>query len=311
MFVTVFGLTASCVDTTDPPPRPFDAVVYTGKAFELYGVRSKSRAVVQCKIQVEAFSVAPNGRFIVISSRASKAGMGHLYELDITSGNLHQLTSKPIYFKSLEPGERELYSDPEVSPDSRSIAFAVHTVAENDSDDLIGLAGPLAVMDLHSGRSRILKATENVSSNGAAFANSPAWSPDGRKILVAFEVGGAIVDVESGGLHDIDGLMAKPFSEGVVSPVGWLSTADVFLVWNPEQVSGIGKLFVLNLRDGKLRGASDALHVSEALLNDVRSVDVSSEYVLVAHESTAELLGSSGQLLHQWPTRRVRLRRPR
>jgi hypothetical protein len=188
------------------------------------------------------------------------------------------------------------------------VAFVVHAVAGNDSDDLIGLAGPLAVMDLHSGRSRILRATENISGNGAAYVNSPAWSSDGRQILVAFEVGGAIVDVESGGLQDIEGLMAKPFSEGVMSPVGWWSKAEVFLVWNPEQVSGIGKLFVLNLCNGTLRAAADVLDVGGALLNDVRGVDVNSQFILVVHQSGAQLLAPSGKLLHQWPTSKARLR---
>jgi hypothetical protein len=66
-----------------------------------------------------------------------------------------------------------LYSDAEVSPDSRFVAFAVHSVADNDSDDLVGLSGPLAVMDLSSGKKRLFSSTEKVNSEGTAFVNRP------------------------------------------------------------------------------------------------------------------------------------------
>jgi Tol biopolymer transport system component len=130
--------------------------------------------------------------------------MGLLYRLDLPTGGLNQLPSQPFYFTTLARGERELYSDPAVSPDSRLVVFAVHAVAGDASDDLVGLSGPLAVMDLASGQRRVLSATQDIGGYGAAFANSPAWSSDGRRLLVAFEVSGAIVDAAGLRLQQMD-----------------------------------------------------------------------------------------------------------
>jgi Tol biopolymer transport system component len=171
-------------------PGSFDLAVYTGRAFELYTVQSSVSTVVPCKVPAEAFSVAPNGRFLVISSHVSRGGMGLLYEFDLASGGLRQLLSQPFYFRTLARGERELYSDPAVSPDNRSVAFAVHSVSDNDSDDAVGLAGPLAVLDFGSGKSRVLPASEDIDGQGPAYINGPVWSSDGRRLLVAFEAGG-------------------------------------------------------------------------------------------------------------------------
>jgi hypothetical protein len=306
--VLLLGFAAPHTNAADARPRTFDVAVYTGQAIELYDVGSKSSIAIPCKIPVEYLSVAPSGHFLVISSRASEAGMGQLYLLNVAAGSFRQLTSKPFYFKALGPGERELYSDPEVSPDSRSVAFAVHAVAGNDSDDLVGLAGPLAVMNIHSGERRVLRATENVAGQGTAYVNSPAWSSDGRRLLVAFEAGGAVAGLEGRDLQLLDGLMMKPFSEGVTSPLGWWSSTEIFFVWNPEQISGLGKLFLLNLREGGIRNATDALQVPDAYLRDVTGIDVNSRFSLVRHGSDAELFSRSGQLIRRWPTCKARLR---
>ncbi len=123
--------------------------------------------------------------------------MGQIYRLDFEGSQIRKLTTAAFYFTAdrfphAKFPKRELYSDVEVSPDSKSVAFAVHSVADNDSDDLVGLSGPLAVMELLSGKVRILNSTEKLDSEGPAFANSPRWSNDGKKLLMAFEVSGAI-----------------------------------------------------------------------------------------------------------------------
>jgi Tol biopolymer transport system component len=115
--------------------------------------------------------------------------MGQIYRLDIETSQIRKLTSAPLYFTSKpfpqpELPERELYSDVEVLPDSRFFAFAVHSVADNDSDDIVGLSGPLAVMDLLSGKARVLSSTEKINDEYPPFATGPRWSNDGKKLLM-------------------------------------------------------------------------------------------------------------------------------
>jgi len=149
--------------------------------------------------------------------------MGQIYRLDFETSQIRKLTSATFYFTSKHfphsafP-ERELYSDVEVSPDSESVAFAVHSVADNDSDDLVGLSGPLAVMDLSSENARVLRSTEKVNGEGPAFANRLRWSNDGQRLLMAFEVGGAIASVGADTLQQFDQLTPKLFDQGQFSP---------------------------------------------------------------------------------------------
>src|SRR6185503_11706015 len=134
--------------------------------------------------------------------------MGYIYQLDFGTGQMRKLTSTPFYFTAkrfppdkLEfalPPQREMYSDVEISPDSHSAAFAVHSVADNASDDLVGLSGPLAVMDLSAGTIRILSATETINDGGPAYANTPRWSEDGLRLMMAFEISGVITGLKDG-----------------------------------------------------------------------------------------------------------------
>jgi len=162
-----------------------DLAIYTGQGFQLVNIESKSTRSVPCSIPVGSFSVAPNGRFLVFASKEGRAGMGQIYRLDFDGLSILRATSEPFYFtpEHFPPSQtefplpsRELYSDVEVSPDSRFAAFAVHSVADNDSDDLIGLSGPLAVVELSSAKVRILSSTEKVDGVGPAYANTLGWS---------------------------------------------------------------------------------------------------------------------------------------
>jgi WD40-like Beta Propeller Repeat len=286
-----------------------DLAVYTGQGFQLVNVESKSTRSIPCSIPVGSFSIAPNGRFLVFASKESRGGMGHIYQLDFESQLIFKLTSEPFDFTAQRfpsdqgefprPPERELYSDAEVSPDSRSVAFAVHSVADNDSDDSVGLSGPLAVIDLPSRRPRILSSTEKVDGQGPAFAYHPRWSSDGQKLLMAFEVSGAITSVSGDTLQWFDRQMPKPFDEGQVSPKGWWSNKEILYVWDMKR-SGIGKLFRLDLTTGQVGNAASFLPVPEAMFNDVLDVDINNRYILIQHDGRTELFRRSGELLQTW-----------
>lgn len=247
----MFGLAATWINPAYAQSRTFDLATYTGQGFELYAVDSGVSTFVPCKVAVADFSIAPNGHFLVIESRASKVGIGLLYELDLTTQDLRQLPSERFYFRTAKEGERELYSDPAVSPDGRSVAFTVYAVEGNDSDDLVGLAGPLAVLDLNSGQRRVVAATRRINGQ-PAFVNNPVWSSDGRRLLIAFEVGGAIVDVGENRIQLLDSLMTKQLGDGNTSPMAWRSDHEIYFVWNPTETnrSGVGKLYLLNVHRG-------------------------------------------------------------
>lgn len=233
-----------------------DLAVYTGHGFQLVNIESKNTRSIPCSIPIGSFSIAPNGKFLVFASKEGRSGMGQIYRLDIETPQIQKLTLAAFYYTSKrfpqpEFPEREAYSDVEVSPDSRSVAFAVHSVVDNDSDDLVGLSGPLAVMDFSSGNVRILSSTEKVNGEGPALANHPRWSSDGQKLLMAFEVSGAITSLSGDALQWVDRPMPKQLAEGMVSPLGWWSNKEILFVWDPKQ-SGVGKLFRLDLTDGQV-----------------------------------------------------------
>lgn len=283
-----------------------DLAVYTGQGFQLVNIKSKSARSIPCSIPVGSFSIAPNGKFLVLASKEGRSGMGQIYRLDIETSQIRKLTSAAFYYPSKrfpksEFPERELYSDVEVSPDSRFVAFAVHSVADNDSDDLVGLSGPLAVMDFSSGKVRILSSTEKVNGEGPTFANRPRWSDDGQNLLMAFEVSGAITPASGDALRCLDWQVPKPFDEGIASPKGWWSNKEVLFVWDPKQ-SGIGKLLRLELTNGHVSSATSFLPISEAASSDVLDVDVNSRYILIQHAGRTELFRRTGELLQTWDT---------
>jgi hypothetical protein len=217
-------------------------------------------------------------------------------------------TSAPFYYTSKrfpqsEFREREVYSDVEVSPDSRFVAFAVHSLADNDSDDLVGLSGPLAVMDFSSGKVRILSSTDKVNGEGPAFANHPRWSNDGQNLLMAFEVSGAITSASGDALRWLDRQMPRPFDEGIASPKGWWSNKEILFVWgsDPKQ-SGIGKLLRLDLTTGQVSSAASFLPIPEPAFNDVLDIDINNRYILIQHAGSTELFRRNGELLQTWGT---------
>ena len=301
-------LLPSCGKHEDAP----DLAVYTGQGFQLINIESKNTRFIPCSVPVGSFSIAPDGHFLVFASKDSRAGMGEIYRLNFENQRIQKLTSEAFYFTTQRfptnqtefprLAKRELYSDVEVSPDSQSVAFAVHSVADNDSDDLIGLSGPLAVMDLPSGKVRIFSSTERVNGQGPAYANTPRWSKDGRSLSMAFEISGAITSVKGDTLRLLDSQLSKPFDEGTVSPKAWLSDSEVLFVWNPKQISGIGKLFRLGLATGQVSRAASFLPIPETATEDVVGVDINSRYILIQHGERSELFRRTGELLQTWHT---------
>jgi len=286
-----------------------DLVVYAQGKFQLRIVGSTSFTTVPCAFRVGSFSISSNGRYIVFASVEGQAGAGQLYLVDLKTGNADRLIVKPFYFK--DRNQREEYTDPEFSPDGRRVAFAVHSVQGNDADDMVGLAGPLAMLDLASREVHVVPSTENIAAQGPAYVNNPSWSPDGTQILISFETGGAILNLKTGALQLLDHAMSRNSSTpntDTHSPLSWWSDKRILFVQNPAQVSGIGDLFVLDTRIEAITSGSDLLGLPVGKLHDVAGVDISQRFFLIRYESTAEVFDRSGRSVEHFNTNHVRLR---
>ncbi len=204
-------------------------------------------------LPIREFAVSPDvQRVVFVSFRDSTAYGGHLYLLTVATGKVERLTHG-YYLDGLpEPGNPEVYADPDLSPDGRRMVFAIHGQANGD---VVEASGPLAMLDLSTRRVRILKATMNVDVGGVAFANNPHWSPDGNRILVNFENGAAVTEVTGTTLKNLDGMI--PEGEGDLRfALGWVGRGCVlYMVGNTWDKARQGPKRVLNLRTRKTEAA--------------------------------------------------------
>ena len=286
-----------------------DAVIYVGGGFQAYTRGGRPGEIVPCTVPVQDFSVAPDGRSVVFTSvEDAHAGAGLLYRLDLTNGRIEKLVEHPLYFKSAEPEDRELYAVPETSPDGRSVAFAVRAVAGDESDDAIGLAGPIGIMNLRSKETRILRGSENVDGQGPPYVSSMAWSPDRTRLLLESQPNGALARVDRGKLRWLDGLLPVKYREGEAAPLAWWSNSVVLFIWSPEALwrASTAEIFSLNLKTKAF--AETGMLRQRAPLRNVGRIDCNRQFLLITHEGGAELLTRTGGFVQHWPTSKVRLR---
>ncbi len=171
------------------------------------------------------FALSSDRKLLVTVALDTATG-GNLSLLDLQTHAQSRLTSEPLYFKAneLNNGEKEVYDDPQFSPDRRSLAFAIHTDNPGDGNDAINDSGPIAVMDLLSRKVRVLKSTENIDGQGLCFANSPKWSPDGKWILFNCEDGAFVTDARGTSLRD---LKLGTDGDAQTSAVSWVGNSCV------------------------------------------------------------------------------------
>lgn len=119
------------------------------------------------------FALSSDRKLLVTVAHDTATG-GNMSLLNLQTHKWARLTSGNLYFKAseLDKSEKEVYDDPQFSPDHRSLAFAIHTDNPGDGNDAISDSGPIAVMDLLSHKVRVLKSTENIDGQGPCFANS-------------------------------------------------------------------------------------------------------------------------------------------
>lgn len=205
------------------------AVAYTdGGDLHLATQSGALLRAVQHKMHFVSFAVSSDAQRVIFSSNETDYG-GQLYLLSIQRGAMERLTVGNYFVKG------EVYDDPEFSPDGQQVAFAVHGSSHGD---LIEASGPLATINLRNHKVAVVQSTE-----ASGFVNDPHWSPDGRRILVNFETGAAIVDLTG----------AKPRSlfrgSNWTHAFGWIGNNCVVYIEGTDQKDAMSrpfKVFVLS-----------------------------------------------------------------
>ncbi len=213
-------------------------VLAEGKAIVFTATDGKVTQRTSLSVEVGAVAFSPASGRLVIQTKGEWGGK--LYLVDPKTGNLHGLLPQPIYFKKLTAKdkevpasererinreEHEVYADPEFDPTGNLLVFAVHDSGPG-AWDAVEAAGPLAVLDLQSSAVRVLDATLLKKEQGPFYSNDPHWSPDGKRILLSFEAGAAIVDAKGLNITDLDGWFDQP--EGAQSYADcWLDNRTI------------------------------------------------------------------------------------
>lgn len=212
---------AASVQSSDEPVVAFA----TGTTLTLASATGQVTQRIDLGHPIYNFALSSDRKLLVTVALDTATG-GNLRLLDLQTQTQTRLTSGNLYFKAseLNKDEKEVYDDPQFSPDRRSLAFAIHTDNPGDGNDAINDSGPIAVMDLHSGKVRVLKATENIEGQGSCFANSPKWSPDGKWILFNCEDGAFVTDARGLSLRD---LKLGTDTDAETSAVSWVGKSCV------------------------------------------------------------------------------------
>jgi len=246
---------------------------------------------------IGTFAMSPDGRSVVFAPLPPNGYGGPLYLLTISTGKVERLTFGTYFGGSPEQGKPEVYGEPDFSPDGQQVVFAIHG---QETGDIVEASGPVAILDMRGRRVHIVESTLTANgAGGVAFANSPRWSPDGKHILVNFEMGAAILDVADGMMKNLDTVV--PEAEGGLSySLGWLGSGCV--LYTPRNTTEKHRQIserVLNIRTGKIQSA-DLLIPSPM---QSRLVAFSPSLVVRADPAGHLLVESTGSRIKPWTIR--------
>ena len=172
-------------------------------------------------------AVNPAGNQIAFAS--NRGGFWDIYILDLTTGEIYPVTNTTEYDAS-----------PSWSPDGRWLVYESYVTDQSGSNNL-----ELMIREVNPAT---LEQTPLRLTNRMAADFSPAWSPDGRKIVfVSIEAGKkaiwlADLDSTENRLKMVSGRSAYPCSHPIWSPDGetllWSSSADgigSLYTWQPSK----------------------------------------------------------------------------
>lgn len=205
---------------------PAAEVVYTqGGAIYVANLDGRILYKTVTPWDVEAIAASLKQPDIVFQRSIGNSEGGPLYRLHRRTGRTARLTRGP-YWAMLGSAGEEVYGEPDISPQGDAIVFSVRRPGPGPHRDLSELAGPLAVMNLATGKTQLLSKTLDFDGVGPAYANRPVWSPDGATILVSFEEGFAILSRDGRSLEPI---RLGQWEGSWTTALGWAGNRCVFV----------------------------------------------------------------------------------
>lgn len=248
-------------------PIPNDGVAYTSRgALIIKDATSKTVRVIRTTIPIGSFSISPDKRSVVFAPPGRKCGApglgrqgGPLYLLTLATGQTRRLIPEQTHIY----GKREVYADPDFSPNGSQVVFAIH---RDSCGDAVMTAGPYAVFNIRTARVRILASTVDPSGSGygPAYGFKPRWSPNGQWILANFEDTFDLIIPSSTHLlgvstskNWIKASLANIGTEGI----GWLGSRCVVFVAGETSPKSA---YVLNLSTHRVEPLDKLLGVSLA-----------------------------------------------
>jgi hypothetical protein len=261
---------------------------------------------VKTRVPIGGFAVAPDfSQVIFVPANGSSYG-GPLYLLELKNQDLRKLSRGPYWPPVPKEADREVYADPEFSPDGASVAFAIRDVPRSRGTDMVEASGPLAAIDPRTGRVRVLQSTLNVDGQGPAFPNEPHWSPDGTRILVSFETEFAIVSADGKKLRVV-APPQLPADYDWSTALSWLGNGCI--VFGVGHNGVVGRTEVLHLSSMKSEEGSERFGFALGSQYPVESLQASGSLLLVGTKKGTELFDvKTHQLLGRFPPRAKLLR---
>jgi len=249
--------------------------------------------------EILSYSVSPNGKLIALvvkikwKDHYKKNWGGHLYLMDVEKRTYKRVLLGP-YIKS-DPEEdkqapiyHEVYDDPAFSPDGQKVIFSIRFDCRCDGNDAVMSAGPLAILDLKTGRVRVLQLLgKDVNDD---FLNSPDWSPDGRETVVEGMEGPYVIQMSTLKMKYI-GIEDNGDSEETTKFSTWVGNNCILekkFNYKIRSSDGVvlGAISLRNLKTNKVQRnpqfiPGDMIHVA--------NLQATSQYVLVTREKETEL----------------------
>lgn len=231
--------------------------------------------------RAEDVAIAPDGSYVVYSQR-SHNGVG-LWVRHVASGSEVQiLPSEDVDFRGLtfspdgnsvyfvrtrkEIGSfKDLYAIPVLGGHARLLARDIDSAVgfSPDGHQFVyteGFGPPygnrIRIANADGSENRVLAAVDDTSPN---FHAGPAWSPDGRTIVVPLMLRGNRSGYVLDSISTVDGSVREVlWHPGVIGRPLWLPDSETILA-ELDGSAGLGQLWAISLRGGKEKRVTNDL----------------------------------------------------